>query len=772
MEHNLIRIRCTGIWGTNTCNVTVDTASGADTRRWEYSTAYSGTIRDFVDRASSNQNQLGDTNGPNSMDPVSFSFTTEDDDVPPLVTATTPARNATNVSGSTLINITVEDKKAHPGTVSGTGLVTNSCVIETAALAGGQTYIESDTDVSVTTTTFGATFGITPRAAFQDGEQVTVTVRDCVDNAGNVMMTDVFTFTIGDTSGPYVTNVSFVDDAEIGTADSISFDILDDVDGVDLSSLVIFLNGNYYTHTGGAGNVTLQDTRISFADSLALNAANYSGDTTSISGIPQSYSIVLDPENAFAAPEAIPLIIYARDLAGNVMEREVYAAITGVTLTCGEGTIEDNGTCISDGTGTTETSSGGGGGGGSSGGSIAQRITNVQYQSLSDNALFITWDSRLADTGYVVYDTVRHDDDDDYALRSAETDNGRSHGVVLENLLTNTPYYFRVVMGSFTETVSEEFTAVIINTIPAGVVVTETFVPDTIIDEVVELPDALFDISVEPVLAGGVSFRQILPIIIVLLLIVLAIAFAVTTRSVTRKKQGPYYPRLQTQRYLTYGFVVLIVAGFLYTLFYGATPLSELIASSKNTPRLTENIEPRTVSGVIVDPIAETPIADATIRLRDHAVTTQAAGIFLFDNYTQNEAVSILHPDNVSPVEYIFDVAPDEATGTLYYNSDIVATLEQIRRDEATYNFASLYEQSDVSLVRTLSEEDFAERYPIIRDDAVQIVMMPRTHGRFGRQSIVDIDVYTNAGIVSYVFTADDDTWRLLDLPELDQATE
>ncbi len=76
----------------------------------------------------------------------------------------------------------------------------------------------------------------------------------------------------------------------------------------------------------------------------ATNGVNYAGDTTQVTGTAASYSFTIDPQTNFTNGEIVPIIIYAKDLSSNNMQRVVYSVAAGVQL-CGNSAIEGYEVC-------------------------------------------------------------------------------------------------------------------------------------------------------------------------------------------------------------------------------------------------------------------------------------------------------------------------------------------------------------------------------------------------------------------------------------------
>jgi Purple acid Phosphatase, N-terminal domain/Bacterial Ig-like domain len=453
---------CSGVWGTNLCNVSINPTSPSgipgDTRNWEYNTSYTINIGGFRDFASTNQDQLGDANGPNTADTETWTFTTESDTVAPRVESETPTRGSSGNSISTNISVRVIDKKAYPGTISGSGVISNTCRIRvTSPSFPAVVYQQGSGGVTVTPIDYGYSFDINPAGDFAQNETVSVSVYDCQDQATNTMATDNYTFTTADSGAPYVDTLNPANDTTVAETSNISFHIKDTGTGVDLNNTVIFLNGNYYTNGGGAGQVTVNDTRITFASSLDFNGGNYAGDTTSRTGTSADYTFTLDPQTNFATGEAVPVIIYSRDTTGNLMERYVYAVATtgagcpaGLTY-CGADTSWDAGLLQCIGTG-----GGGGSCGGTGGGSVALSINpqNVSATQIDEDSVLVVWYTSKPSTGRVVYglnSPADYGTSPNYSYTYSTAENGEEtvyHSMTVNGLTPGHIYYFRPVSRS------------------------------------------------------------------------------------------------------------------------------------------------------------------------------------------------------------------------------------------------------------------------------------------------------------------------------------
>jgi len=458
---------CSGVWGTNLCATTLNPPSplgiAGDTRSWKYSTLYTVIVSNFQDLASPAQNQLGDTNGPNTMDTKTWTFTTEDDTVAPRVTNETPARGSVSVPVDTNITVEITDRKTYPNGPSGTGVNSATCDINVSSPSFPlKTFHQGDPEVTITAINYGIRFAINPATDFGQNEVVSVRVFNCQDKAlaPNTMVTDNYTFTTTDSDPPYVDTLVPADNTSIPADSNISFHIKDDGTGVDLANTVIYLNGTYYTNGGGAGSVTINGTKITFATSLDYNGGNYAGDTTNIAGAATDFTFTINPENNFPAGSVIPLIIYATDNSGNLMERAVYGFTTtgsscssGSTY-CGTNTTWNGTTC----TGT------GGGSGGSSGGDCHSGNTApfqapkvklaIDMQSITqidENSVLVSWHSSMKGNSAVAYSDTsskKNNSSPKYGYQNItekHNDNSIYHSVVISELETGKLYYFKPI---------------------------------------------------------------------------------------------------------------------------------------------------------------------------------------------------------------------------------------------------------------------------------------------------------------------------------------
>uniref|UniRef100_A0A7C4M3J6 Fibronectin type-III domain-containing protein n=1 Tax=candidate division CPR3 bacterium TaxID=2268181 RepID=A0A7C4M3J6_UNCC3 len=453
---SLANYNCLGTWATNQCNAFVGSnVSPGDGRKWKYNTNYTVKVGGYLDKASSNQNQLGDTNGPNEMNEKIWTFLTEPDLIKPQVVSESPTRGSSGNSINTNITIDILDKKDYSGNISGSGINPNSCKINiSSSSVSMSTYQQSNGNVSISPINFGFRFSIDPNSDFAQNETVSVSVYDCTDFAGNIMVTDNYTFNTADFDTPYVDGKNPDNDQNILENGKIMFHIKDDGVGVDLSNIVIYVNGVYYTDDGSSGSVTNSGTKINYLSSLNFNGGNYAGDTTSVSGGQNDYYFTIDPQNNFVLGESVPVIIYAKDLSGNIMEREIYAFSVGSSSVasgsayCGSNTTWNGAYCV----GSSSSCS-------SSGGGVATinpeiNETTISIVQVDEKSVLLSWFSNMKSSAWVVYDTVSPSSYGtapkfSYSFSTPESnDDSLYHSVLIGGLKTGTLYYFRPVIKS------------------------------------------------------------------------------------------------------------------------------------------------------------------------------------------------------------------------------------------------------------------------------------------------------------------------------------
>lgn len=344
---------CTGI-NLSVCNATTTPTSplgiSGDTRKWNYNTLYTVTLSGYQDQASNAQSQLGDANGPNAITTTTYTFRTESDTTAPTATTTLPIAGATNVSVSTQIIVDVTDIKAT--NVSGTGVNSSTCRINVSSPNTGTTiYTSTSSGVVVSSINYGYRFTITRGSSFPQNEIVTVNTSGCQDLVGNTMSTSISTFTTVDAAAPYIGSFSPSSSPSVATNTTVRFTILDSGTGVDLNNTILYINGNFYKVGGGAGSVSISTgipVKISFSTSTNLSTFS----TATSSGADNGYAIAI---NNLSLPQsqAIPVVIYSKDMNSNVMPTYVAsfytdgpsAVVDGSTY-CGSGTTWNGSSCV------------------------------------------------------------------------------------------------------------------------------------------------------------------------------------------------------------------------------------------------------------------------------------------------------------------------------------------------------------------------------------------------------------------------------------------
>ena len=263
------------------------------------------------------------------------------------------------------------------------------------------------------------------------------------------MVTDIWTFLTNDTEPPYVDTLNPLNDALVSTTSTLSFHIKDN-GAVDLNNTVIYVNGIYYSNTSGwSGVITNSGTQITVSGSLNFNGGNYTGDTTSRTGVSGDYTFVIDPQTNFTDGEAVPVIIYTRDISGNLMERYVYAVTVmgaGCSIPstfCGSNTTWDSILlkCVGTGGGSTPSTAVS---------TIYLTIDPITASvvQIDTQSVLVTWHSSIAGTGRVVYgpdSSNEHGVSPSYGYPQStaeQNDNSVYHAVVINGLQAGKLYYF------------------------------------------------------------------------------------------------------------------------------------------------------------------------------------------------------------------------------------------------------------------------------------------------------------------------------------------
>ena len=194
-----------------------------------------------------------------------------EDETPPYTIDHDPAPNATWVPRETDIIVHVRDGGA------GVDTSTITMTVDDVDVTGSVSIIGTKTDYTLI---------YNPPSDFEYEQVVNVTV-DASDLASNTMNTDVYSFTIKgiDYWQPYTTGHDPAPDETNVLIDSdIMVHVRDDYDGVDLSTIVMTVNG------------------VDVTGSLA------------ITGTPANYSVIYDPPVNFSYKQVVNVTINASDL--------------------------------------------------------------------------------------------------------------------------------------------------------------------------------------------------------------------------------------------------------------------------------------------------------------------------------------------------------------------------------------------------------------------------------------------------------------------------
>lgn len=471
-----------GIFQT-VCNATVDPASplaiAGDNRNWDYDTNYTVEVGGYTDRASATQNQLGDANGPNVMDDKIWAFTTEPDTIPPSAQAINPIAGQSNVGVATNITIDLLDKKS--ANVSGVGVSSSTCkfTVSSPSWGGPTVYTFSSAQLNFSAIPYGFRYVINPASDFAQNELVTVNVSECKDLVDNMMDPYIYTFFTTDADPPYVATTTPIGDQTAATSTDVMIVLKDDGVGVNLGSTVIYINGVYYTNSGGGGSVSSlgvnMSSKIFFTTSTDFNPFMAATTSGYIFTIPGDYN----------AGEAVDVVVYSKDTSNNIMVNYSFSFVTeGGSCTlgstyCGIGSIWDNlllkctanvGSifCGSNSSWNGSLCIGSGGGGGGGGGSSAPTAlsineTNESVIQIDASSILVSWYSSIAGTSRVVYGlssvpVLGLSPNYGYDHSNTEVDNKSAyHAVRIDGLTAGKLYYFRpVTMAGNVEVVGKE----------------------------------------------------------------------------------------------------------------------------------------------------------------------------------------------------------------------------------------------------------------------------------------------------------------------------
>ncbi len=717
---------CSGTWGTNLCttNISPLPPSGipSDNRLWDYDTLYTIQVSGFRDYASTNQDQLGDPNGPNYMATSTYNFTTEADTNKPVATNKVPAESATNININSDISFDIVDKKS--SNVSGAGVNASSCLITISSPSfASTTYQQGSLDLIITPTNYGFHFVINPATPFNQNETVTVNIHDCQDLAStpNVMVTDIYTFITADTSLPTVDTTVPANDQLMSKSDPLTFHLKDSGVGIDLTKTIIYLNGIYYTLSGGAGSVTNTGTKINFTSSLKFAGGNYGGDITSYSctSSDKDCAFILKPSGDFTPGESVPVIIYSQDNAGNLMERVVYAPvveggscfISGSSY-CGTNTTWDavSGKCVGSGGGTTGNC-GSSGTGRTSSTLLIINPNSITATQVNGSTILITWYSNLPSTSRVIYDTVSQNSPKDspsynYHHTTEEINtNSTYHAVQITGLVAGQTYYFRpisrtssgenygpeVVMApKFTTTIS-----------PIRMPATEKTCPQVICPS---CPGKILIVGTTSS-TSSIIYRTLTnkysPLFFWLAFIALAaiVGASLSLLFLIGRPIG-----------ITKRFFALILS--LITI--SAIILMILIIGDKNLLKwpLAQNQGFATISlsGRVINPLNLQGVANVDLVNGHTALRTSSSGQYIFDQVPVASGIRMTAP---ALNRTLIILPPKGSTGTnfnIYFNQDLFNTLIKIIDLESRKQLADVYNYLPTNVKTKISSTDFEKK--------------------------------------------------------------
>jgi|GEM_PF-907967 hypothetical protein len=719
---------CSGTWGTNLCATDISPLSPlsipGDNRHWEYDTDYTVQISGFRDYASSNQNQLGDTNGPNDLATTTYSFTTESDTVRPAVQNKVPAASSTGISIDTNIDFDIVDKKS--ANVSGTGVDVSTCAITISSPSfTSTTYQQGSTGVTVSSINYGYHFEIDPVTPFEQNETVSVNIHDCQDLSGvpNVMVTDIYTFTTSDSDTPFVDTKAPDDDETISVDDSISFHIKDDGTGIDLANTVIYLNGYYYTLSGGSGSVTNTGTKINFASSLKFAGGNYSGDTTTYSCTSgdRDCTFTLKPSEDFVAGEGIPVIIYTRDNSGNLMERVAYTATVegGACLAsgssfCGSNTTWDASLSKCTGTGGSSSSSGGSGSSGSI--VLIVRPNSTSATQVNESTVLITWYSTLPSTSRVVYGTapqtiVGPKPNYGYQFSTPEINsNSTYHAVEVTRLKAGEVYYFRpITRNDSTETYGSEVIMApkfATKTPVRTITITTPGTPSEETCSTSTCPACPTNInqSQKPTILTEVFNRTTttnqdpLPLwlkLITLLATIILIAGLVRL-AISRLSLSKLPVIILALIFVSLITTVLFFANIRDTFFGSLLPLAKTASTVS-------------LSGRIIDPVNRQGVANIDLTNGNTTLRTSGSGQYIFGQVSTISGIRLTAPTLIRALAII---PPAGSTGKkmdIYFDPELYNTLTRIIDLEARGQTSDTYEYLATEIKNKITPEDYAK---------------------------------------------------------------
>lgn len=304
--------QCEGLFGTNDCAGSLGGVinQSGDKRKWEYDTEYILVFSEGIDKASPS---------PNVMNRTEVSFRTSVDELAPVVRNQRPSVGGSSSGPDTDIRFDVVDLS---NGVSGTGIDLDNLLV-TITVNGDSTSFGPD-QVSLEPLSFGDfVYGyrvtVDPDESFPENASVTVRIEGGQDRATppNVMEPVVYSFSTSDNQGPELTFVDPTDGELFGDVDRvIRFGLADEGAGVDVDSVVVFLNGERYVCPSCEGERKFQvagdaPTELSFelenvvfeesrSHSLRIEASDTSGNRTPV--YEGSFAYFVDGETLSCTP--------------------------------------------------------------------------------------------------------------------------------------------------------------------------------------------------------------------------------------------------------------------------------------------------------------------------------------------------------------------------------------------------------------------------------------------------------------------------------------
>lgn len=265
----------------------------------------------------------------------------------PYITEKNPDDDAQNVAADTSVSFSVWDDED--------GINIESVIVQ---IAGSQ-YLHSDIPNFSYQNLPGNGYRITivPYTNFGYNQEVDVTI-DAEDNASWIMPTDSYRFyTRADTDPPYVINESpEPDETGLPVSTNISFDILDAGEGVNLSSIVVTVEGtNYYNGVDGFSYSELSENNYEVnidppenfefnqVVDVSINASDLADPANIMPAYEYSFTcgqddeppevVIWDPENGGEVPYNYILHVKIRDLGTGLNENTVHFYLDDIDVT-------------------------------------------------------------------------------------------------------------------------------------------------------------------------------------------------------------------------------------------------------------------------------------------------------------------------------------------------------------------------------------------------------------------------------------------------------